>query len=61
MTNFFTLTEHQDLKKQKSALSKKMIFTAMPSVYSMKVIFGYGAAIKIHNSRRFGEISYLIN
>lgn len=61
MTNYFTPDDFQDLKKQKIPKTNLEQFSCNPSDFTMKVIFGYSAALQVLKSKRIGKIEILNN
>mgnify|MGYP006935330992 CR=1 FL=1 len=61
MTNFFTPDEFQEIKNEKTSLLSVKQKQYMPSTYSMKVILGYSAALKVIKTKEIGEFEILIN
>jgi len=61
MTNYFTPDDFQDLKKQKVPKTNLEQFSARPSGFTMKIIFGYSAALQILKSKDIGKIEILNN
>ncbi len=61
MTNFFTPTEHQDLKQQKLPTTQKGICTLSPSKFTMSFVLGYSAALEIYDTKLIGKIEILSN
>ncbi len=61
MTNYFTPNEHQDLKNQKTQKRSLKQYNCSPSGFTMKVIFGYNAALQVIETKVVGKIEILNN
>lgn len=59
--NYFTPDDFQDLKKQKLPKTKSVQLNCRPSDFTMKIIFGYSAALQILKSKEIGKIEILNN
>jgi len=61
MTNYFTPDDFQDLKKQKIPKTNSELLKYSPSDFTMKIIFGYSAALQILKSNKIGKIEIVNN
>ena len=61
MVNYSTPDDFQDLKKQKAPIKSVSPNQQLPSEFTMKVIFGYSAALQVFKSKEIGKIEIMRN
>ena len=60
MTNYFYPEEFKDIPKSQRKQDTKPCL-AGPSIITMKIILGYGAALKVIKSETIGNVKILLN
>jgi hypothetical protein len=60
MTNYFYSEDFQDLPKSQKKQDTKTRLHA-PSIFTMKIILGYGAALSVMKTNSIGQLKILLN